>query len=243
MQVKKRKEKLRGTLKHVYKEAGKAMHDYTMLEDNDKILVGVSGGKDSLTLLEILLMRKIRIPIDFSVVVCCVDMGLDTEQKEWLNDYFQNKGIEFCIKDFPVDKKDLDCFWCSWNRRKVLFETARDFNCNKVALAHHLDDIVETILLNMFAKGEISAMKPKLDFFDGEITMIRPFSYLEERHIQRLAEQLGFCDNDWQCPRDKDTKRASLKSIIAQLKKEFPYIKTNVFRALKKERIKEDYLV
>jgi tRNA 2-thiocytidine biosynthesis protein TtcA len=243
IKAKNQKVKLEGIIKQVYKKTGKAVSDYNMLEDKDRILVAVSGGKDSLSLLEVLLMRKVRIPIEFSLVVCCIDMGLEKEQRQWLSEYFQSKKIEYVIKKLFIDKKGLDCFWCSHNRRKLLFNTAKEFNCNKLALAHHQDDIIETILLNLFAKGEVSAMKPSLQFFKGEITMIRPFAYLEEKQIKDLAQRFNFYRADWKCPRDKITKRAGVKKAVKSLEKDFPYIKTNIFRALKKERIKQDYLV
>lgn len=234
---------LKGIVKQVYKKSGRAIHDYNMLKDRDRILVGVSGGKDSLSLLRVLVLRKKYIPIDFSLKVCCVDMGLSQEQKRWLEDFFQELNVEYVIKKLDLEKKELNCFWCSWNRRKILFQTAREFDCTKVALAHHLDDLAETVLLNLFSKAEVSAMKPKLDLFQGKLTLIRPFVYLEEKELLSFSSELGILNKDWSCPNDSYSKRAVLKEKIRQLKKDFPNIKKNIFNALKQENIRQEYLV
>ena len=234
--------RLKGVVRQVYKKAGKAIHDYSMIRHKDRILVGVSGGKDSLSLLKMLLMRKAHIPIDFDIVACFVEVNFGASRRAILEDYFSKEAVQYTIKQLDLDHRDINCFWCSWNKRKILFTTAREYNCNKIALAHHLDDIIETILMNLFFHGEVSSMKPKIELFGGGLTIIRPFAYLEKAQIERFHSQLGLVDTGHQCPYALDTKRAVVKKTISQLEKEFPHIKKNIFRSLQKRKIKEDYL-
>ena len=235
--------KLRGITLRVYKKTGQAINDYQMLESGDRILVAVSGGLDSLSLLKMLVLRRIRIPIDFEIIACCVDNGFKKKYLENLHGHIEKQGVECITQRLMVSQKDIDCFWCSWNRRKILFETARKTNCNKIALAHHLDDIIETIMLNLFAKGEISAMKPRLEMFGGKLTVIRPLSYLKKPEIKEFAAQFDFPENNYKCPNEGKSKRAVLKNAVNRLEKDFPYIKRNIFRALRQSRIKQDYLL
>ena len=135
----------------------------------------------------------------------------------------------------------MNCFWCSWNRRKILFETAREHNCNKIALGHNLDDIIETTLMNLFFRGEVSTSPPALDLFGGEIKIIRPLSYIKKQEILEFASQFSFPDTHYECAYGKDSKRALTRSTIKELEKTCPFVKKNIFRAL--ARIKKDYLV
>ncbi|MBN2121055.1 MAG: tRNA 2-thiocytidine(32) synthetase TtcA [Candidatus Omnitrophica bacterium] len=235
--------KLRGIVRQVYKAAGKAINYYSMIEDKDRVLVGVSGGKDSLGLLKILVTRKAYLPIDFKVTACFVDVGFNDTDRSILEDYFKKENVPYVIKELRLKKEDINCFWCSWNKRKILFTTARELNCNKVALAHHLDDIVETILMNIFFHGQISSMKPRVDFFGGEISLIRPLAYLEKYQIESFCRKLGFPDTKHSsCPYSKDSKRQLIKKKISELKKDFPHVKTNIFRSLQRRNIREEYL-
>ena len=234
--------RLRGVIRQVYKKAGRAINDYSMIQDKDRILVGVSGGKDSLSLLKILLMRRAHIPIDFELIACFVDVNFGPRNRDLLEEYFKREGLRYAIKELTLEEEDINCFWCSWNKRKILFTTAREYNCNKIALAHHLDDIIETILMNLFFHGEISSMKPKMELFGGDLTIIRPFAYLEKVQLERFHSKLGLADTQHSCPYALDTKRAFIKETIRQLQKEFPHIKKNIFRSLQRRKIREDYL-
>jgi tRNA 2-thiocytidine biosynthesis protein TtcA len=234
---------LRGVVKDTYKFMGKAIFDYQMLAENDKILIGVSGGSDSLSLLKLFLMRKERIPMkSFQFVVCFVDANFIRIDPKPLLDYIKDTGIECVVKTLTLSDKEIDCFWCSWNRRKIIFETARDLGCNKVALGHNLDDTVETTLMNMCFHGEISTMKPKIDLFDGRLTIIRPLCYVPKKTIANFASKLNLPVTGYECPFGKQSKRKTMKDIIAQLEEINPAvnIKGNIFKALKK--IKTDYL-
>jgi len=236
---------LQGTEYYISKSMGKAIMDYGMIVDGDKILVAVSGGKDSLTMLQVLSDRKKFVPIKYDLLAVHVDMGYPCQHPKILAEYFEKMGIDYHIEKIDILKgktrKDITCFWCSWNRRKALFETAVRLGCTKVALGHHMDDIVETVLLNLFFQGEISAMCPKQELFKGQITIIRPLAYVEEDLIRKFAKGLDFPHHKCACPNSITSKRTKVENIIKDLEKISPDIKKNIFRSVK--RVKHDYLL
>ncbi|RKY28418.1 MAG: tRNA 2-thiocytidine(32) synthetase TtcA [Candidatus Omnitrophota bacterium] len=243
-EVNQEKIKLRGAIRNIYKKTGKAINDYQMIKEGDKVLVGVSGGKDSLSLLKVLILRKRHVPIDFKLKACFIESRFMPVEKNLLEEYFREQEVEYAVKQLDIETPgEKRCFWCSWNKRKILFQTAKELNCNKIALAHHLDDIVETILMNLFFHGEVSSMKPVIELFGGELSIIRPFCYLEKREIEKFYSQFAFPPLIHNCPYAQDSRRLLIKNTISLLKKEFPHIKVNIFRALRKEKIKKDYLL
>ncbi|RKY33457.1 MAG: hypothetical protein DRP68_02285 [Candidatus Omnitrophota bacterium] len=241
VEFKEKKIPLKGVVKYVYKRMGKAILDYNMIEKNDKILVAVSGGSDSLSLVKLLKMRKRRVPIDFQILACFVDTDFIKIDKKALLDYLERESIPFVVKKMELKNSNVSCFWCSWNRRKVLFQTAQEFHCNKVALGHHLDDIVETILMNLLFFGEVSAMKPKIELFEGRLTIIRPLCYIEKKDLINFANRLNLDYTNYRCSYGKDSRRELIKAIIKKTEESCPYVKKNIFNALK--NIKTDYLI
>ena len=219
--------------------------DYKMLAEGDKIAVAVSGGKDSLTLLRVLNDRKAFVPINYDVVAVHIDLGYPRSCAKRLEKFFKKIGVKYHIKKVDVlrktNPKDINCFWCSWNRRKALFEAADKLGCTKVALGHHKDDIVETILMNMFFHGEISAMAPNQELFKGKITLIRPLAYVEEDLIRKFVKAEKFPLYDCTCPNSLTSNRAKIGQIIKDIKRICPDVQTNIFRSL--QRIKKDYLL
>lgn len=236
---------IQGAEFYISKRAGKAIMDYDMLADGDKIAVAVSGGKDSLTLLRVLNDRRKFVPIKYDILAVHIDLGYPCMHPKILGQYFKTQGIDYHIEKVDILKgktrKDITCFWCAWNRRKALFEVANRYGCTKVALGHHKDDIVETILLNLFFQGEISAMVPKQELFKGKIVIIRPLAYVDEDMIVRFAKEAGFPHEKCSCPNSITSKRTKITDIIKDLKKICPEVKTNIFRSVK--RIKKDYLL
>lgn len=234
-----------GTEFYISKRVGKAMTDYQMLSNGDKILVAVSGGKDSLTMLNVLNDRRKFVPVKYELLAVHVDMGYPCQHPKILAEYFKGLGINYEIVKVDILKgktrKDISCFWCSWNRRKALFETAHKAGCSKVALGHHQDDIIETMLLNLFFHGEISAMSPKQELFGGKITVIRPLAYVEEGMIVQFAKTAGFPHHKCACPNSATSNRTKMTALINDLEKTCPDVKKNIFRSLK--RIKKDYLL
>ncbi|MFH0762956.1 MAG: ATP-binding protein [Candidatus Omnitrophota bacterium] len=236
---------LQGTEYYISKRVGRAIIDYDMLCEGDKIAVAVSGGKDSLTLLRVLNDRRKFVPIRYELLAVYVDLGYPRSCAKKLSAYFKKNGINYHIEKTDALKetrrKDISCFWCAWNRRKALFKAANRFGCTKVALGHHKDDIVETILLNMFFQGEISAMSPRQELFGGKITLIRPLAYVEEGLIRRFCREEKIPQEACLCPNSTVSSRAKMAGIIRDLEKVCPDVKTNIFRSVK--RIKKDYLL
>ncbi len=236
---------LQGIEFYISKRVGRAITDYGMIADGDKIAVAVSGGKDSLTMLRVLNDRKSFVPIKYELLAVHINLGYPCQHPKILSEYFKKLGVDYHVEKIDIlqgkSRKDISCFWCSWNRRKALFEVADRFGCAKVALGHHKDDIVETILLNLFFHGEISAMAPKQELFDGKITLIRPLAYVEEDMIVRFAREAKFPHEKCACPNSVTSNRSKITNIIKDLEKVCPDIRTNIFRSVK--RIKKDYLL
>ncbi|MDD3807932.1 MAG: ATP-binding protein [Candidatus Marinimicrobia bacterium] len=234
-----------GTEYYISKRMGKSIMDYKMLADGDKIAVAVSGGKDSLTLLRLLLDRKSFVPINYDLVALHIDMGYPKSIANKLEKYFKKLNVKYRIIKSDVlkktDKDKINCFWCSWNRRKELFIAANKLGCTKIALGHHMDDIIETMLLNLFFQGEISAMVPKQELFKGKITLIRPLAYVEERLIERFAKEAGLGHDTCTCPHSIVSNRNRLGRIIREMERVCPDVKKNIFRSVK--RVKKDYLL
>lgn len=236
---------LQGAEFYISKRVGKAIMDYKMLSDGDKVAVAVSGGKDSLTLLRVLNDRRTFTPIKYDILAVHIDMGYPCHHPKILAEYFKKIGVNYHIEKINTlqgkSRKDISCFWCSWNRRKALFEVADRMNCTKIALGHHKDDIIETTLMNLFFHGEISTMTPKQELFNGKIIIIRPLAYVEENLILKFVKQADFPHQKCMCPNSLTSNRTKIAHIIADLKKICPDIKTNIFRSIR--RIKGDYLL
>jgi len=225
---------------------GKAIHRFGLIQDGDRILVGVSGGKDSFTLLHLLHERIKRVPISYELIAAHIDLGFGTDRAEVLREFFATKGIPYHIEFTNIGKRanssenrENPCFLCSWERRKHLFQLAHHFRCNKIALGHHKDDIIETLFLNIFYSAEISTMLPRQTLFKGKITLIRPLALLEEKKIERFAREMGLPVGSSNCPSSGKTKRREVKELIGALERKNPKIKGNIFRAL--SNIKLDY--
>jgi tRNA 2-thiocytidine biosynthesis protein TtcA len=236
---------LKGTEYYISKGIGRAIMDYKMLVPGDKIAVAVSGGKDSLTLLRLLTDRQKFVPIKYEVLALHVDMGYPKSISKKLGKYFKKHKVKYkIIKSDALkktEKSKINCFWCSWNRRRELFLAAHKLGCTKIALGHHLDDIAQTFLLNLFFQGEISTMKPKQELFKGKVVLIRPLAYVPEKQIRRFAAEVKLGHDTCVCPHSTVSNRARMGKIIGELEKVCPDIKKNIFRSLK--RVKKDYLL
>jgi len=226
------------------KKVGKAIWDYKMLKEGDKVLIAVSGGKDSLVLLRIMKERTKFVPINYHIVACYVDMGFPWVNTDALKGFFEKESIPYRIAPPPEPwhpEEPFSCFWCSWNRRKTLFNIAHDEGFTKIAFAHHMDDIIETLLLNLFFQGEISTMQPYQEMFKGELAIIRPLAYVEEKDLIRLATQLQLPFVSSECPHSTLSKRKLMKGLVEELKKHNRNVKKNIYRSLK--RIRKEYLL
>lgn len=234
-------------IQYISKKVGKALGDYKMLNDGDNVLVGLSGGKDSLVLIDILKEKQKKLIFKFSIFAVIVDYGFfDLNSLQYLKSYLEKVNVKyfFIKKSLPKSEKKFNCFWCSWNRRKEIFLLAKELNCKKVALGHNLDDVVVTFLMNLFYHGEISTIPAKLEMFKGEIILIRPLIYVPSEEIKKyvLLKNLPVVEN--KCPyynNGEVQRRKYLENIVNDLQRYYPNIKLNIFNSLKK--IKLEYLV
>jgi len=223
---------------------GKAIHRYGLIQDGDRILVGVSGGKDSLTLLYLLNERAKRVPIHYDLIPVHIDLGFNSSRTEALRDFFDERGLTYHIEQTQIGKlahsaenRENPCFLCAWERRKHIFHLAHRLNCNKIAFGHHKDDIIETLLLNIFYSAEVSTMLPVQSLFKGKMTIIRPLALVEERQIERFAREKRLPVGASGCPSSGKKKRKEVKSLLEMLEKKNHRIKGNIFRALSNIRL------
>ena len=231
----------------VSRRAGKAIGDYQMIEEGDKIAVAISGGKDSISLLHVLRHRQRKAPVKFDFTAVHIDFQFPDFDPSQLIAYLEKEGFHYHIEKVDSMKnenyQDINCFWWSRNRRKALFELSVKMGFTKIAFGHHMDDIVETILLNQFYRGEIGAMRPKQVLFDGQITIIRPLAYEREEIMRALAEKLDIQSIGGQskCANDDTSHRMLIKKMLKELEQNNPNIVKNIFRSL--QNIKADYLL
>jgi tRNA 2-thiocytidine biosynthesis protein TtcA len=232
----------------VNRALGQALHRYGMISNGDRILVGLSGGKDSLSLMWFLNERKERILIDYELVAVYIDLGFDSGFSERLRSYCETKGYDIRIEytDYGLmahspQNRENPCFLCARLRRKRLFEIAEALGCNKVALGHNKDDLIETLFMNMCYAGEISTMLPSQSFFKGKFELIRPLAFVDEDTIKRFARQKGFPEFNNPCPTAQVSKRQEIKELLNQLYAANKKTKGNIFRSM--SHIRPDYML
>jgi tRNA 2-thiocytidine biosynthesis protein TtcA len=221
---------------------GKAIGDFGLIDDGDRVLVALSGGKDSWTLLRMLDLLRRRAPVSFTLVAVTVHPGFPGFRTSALESYLGARGFEHRIVSAPIHKLLLEklppdegpCSLCSRIRRGVLYTQAEALGCTKVALGHHRDDFIETLLLNQFFNGTIKAMAPLLRADDGTNVVIRPLVYVPEEEIIAYAAEAGFPVTCCACPAcgDPVQKRVRIKQLLAGLEREHPGIKANLLAAL-----------
>jgi tRNA 2-thiocytidine biosynthesis protein TtcA len=227
---------------------GKAIHHYRLIEDGDRILVALSGGKDSMVMMNILHERRARVPINYELKVITVDLGYAGVNFEALQGYMRDLGWNYILKKTQIGSlaqsvlnRENPCFLCARLRRKVFFETAQELGCNKVAMGHNKDDIIETFLLNTFFGGEISTMIPHQVLFGGKLAIIRPLALVEEDKVRAYAQLRGFPEVQDGCPTRGTTRRGQIKYLLGELDKMDRRIKKNIFAAL--SNVKGEYLL
>ncbi|MBU2103151.1 MAG: ATP-binding protein [Candidatus Omnitrophota bacterium] len=231
--------KFQGVVKYVYKQMGRAINERSLLSGGDKILVGVSGSAKSLVMLELLFERQRRVPLHFEIIPCFVQTDPAAGEEHSLRRYLESLGTPCVMRELALAPVDGDAFWCSWEARKVIFAAARQFSCNKIALGHDLDDIIETTMMNILFKGSVSAPRPKIELFGGKLTVIRPLCYVEHKSIQECYAQCSFpcASRDHLCK--TNSTRGRMREILNDVLIQYPFIKTNIFRSL--DRIRGDY--
>ena len=220
---------------------GQAIGDFGMIEDGDKVMVCVSGGKDSYAMLDILLKLRERAPIHFEIVAVNLDQKQPNFPAEILPNYLKGLGVQYHIEEqdtYSIVKRVIPegkttCGLCSRLRRGILYRVADELGASKIALGHHRDDILETLMLNMFFAGKLKGMPPKLRSDDGKHIVIRPMAYVPEKLLERYAADISCpiipCDL---CGSQPNLQRQTMKQMLRDWEKQFPGRVENLFRSM-----------
>jgi tRNA 2-thiocytidine biosynthesis protein TtcA len=233
------KDKLFRKIKH---DVGRAIGDFGLIEDGDRIAVAVSGGKDSYTLLHLLEALRHRAPIRYELLAINIDSGYPGYRTDVIAGHLKEHSFPYHMEktehyDIIREKRrpgSSYCSICARLKRGVLYTLAQNRGCNKLALGHHLDDFIETLLLNQFFVGSLKAMSPKMLADNGVTTVIRPLVYVEERDIIEFSRANGFPVVCCCCPACgvADQKRKRMKRLLVELEKENPFVKRSLLTAL-----------
>lgn len=234
-------------IKKLQGKVNQAIYGYNLIDQGNKIMVGLSGGKDSYALLDLLVNRRKVLPIKFELHACHVQATDMTYRADiaFMEQYCAQNNVKFHLRQISVEYNPNDrkpaCFICSWKRRKMLFTTAREAGCSRLALGHHLDDAIETLLLNMINHSSISSIPPKLSMFNGEIFLIRPLTTCLDKELQKYSQIMGFPAEKEPCQFDKDTHRNTVRELIGHMEQINRDARENIYRSM--QNIFDEYIV
>lgn len=233
-------------IKNFQSKLSQAINKYQLIDKDDRVLVGVSGGKDSMSLLSGLAKRAkykgqaftiIAVHIDITNVPYSIDL-------DYIRRFCAKNNINFIVEKLEVDFEQNtgkpQCFVCSWHRRKRTFELSKELNCNKIAFGHHMDDAIETLLINMCYHNSISSLPASLNMFDGRVKLIRPMILLTDKEIKEFANTENFPSEKTICPWSDKTKRNQASEIVDEIEKRFKYARHGMFKSMSKIHL--DYL-
>ncbi len=232
--------------KKICRKVGTTMRDHALIREGDHVLVGLSGGKDSMILLQVLAERRSSVPFDFQISAAHIEArGIGYQiDRAGLRTFCADLEIPLHMRsiepDLQEDPAKAACFICSWHRRKELFNLTKELNCNKLALGHHRNDAIETLLLNMIYHGSISSLPYSLEMFNGRLQLIRPLLDLDEAMLKEFANLSDLLKIEKHCPHEERTRREKISHLIRQIESfhgKGPY---NIFRSM--EKIFTEYL-
>lgn len=233
-----------GNIRRLLSHARRAIEDYRMINEGDKIAVGVSGGKDSLALLCVLKNLQIFYPKHFDLCAITVDMGFEKSDFSPLIEFYERLGIEYRIVPtdlakiiFEVRKEPNPCALCAKMRRGILHDTAKAMGCNKIALGHHFDDVVDTFMMNLMNEGRLGTFAPVTYLSRKDITMIRPLVLTPEKDVQYYVRHASLPVIASACPEDKHTDREKYHNLLLDLEKENKGLRHRIFVAIKKANL------
>jgi len=223
---------------YLLKEVTRAIGEFHLIADGDRVAVAVSGGKDSRALLDLLLHHRRKVSYWYELValhIVATPAGFPDLRPE-LEPVFADLGVEYRFAQLslpPGEPLPLNCFRCSWNRRKALFTSAVELHCDKLALGHHADDAAATTLMNLMFNGRLETLAPSVEFFDGALTVIRPLIYIADKELARYSRAVGFLGSA-PCPQGLTSKRAEMKAILRQFGSDQKQIRANLWRAARR---------
>ena len=228
---------------------GQALHTYNMLADGDRVLVAVSGGIDSLVLVKILQYWRTKAPIDYQLLAVHLDMGFGSDEAEQVAARLAGLEVENLVEKTAYGRQALEaedgrsgCFYCARQRRSRLFALAEANGCNKLAMGHHQEDIIETFFLNLFYGGNLSTMVPKQEFFGGKLALIRPLAFLTKADIRTLGDDFSLSPVANPCPLSSQSKRQEIRDLLEKsIYSLDPAIRATIFTAL--ANVRPNYLL
>ena len=232
--------------KRVEEKVKRAIFDYGLIQTGDRVLIGLSGGKDSLALVELLGRRSKIFNPRFEVVVAHVIMRNIPYHSDldYLRQQVEAQGLPFIVEetafDPSTDRRKSPCFLCSWMRRKALFEIAKREGCGKLALGHHQDDILETLLMNMIHQGAFGTMPPRLRMDKFTMEIIRPLCLVTEQELRRVAAARGYRQQLKRCPYETASNRAEMKELLARMEAISPDARHSLWSSM--THVQTDYL-
>ena len=236
------------SIRHLLSCARRAIDDYNMIEDGDKIAVGISGGKDSIALLCALINLQRFYPKKFELCAITISMGFEGMNFSPVTRFCNEAGVEYRIVEtelahviFDVRKESNPCSLCAKMRRGMLHDAAKEMGCNKLALGHHYDDVIDTFMLNLFHEGRLGAFLPVTYLSRKDITLIRPFIYAPEKDIRYFVSKNDLPIVPTLCPEDGHTERETVKKLVDDLDRQYKGLKHRIFGAMQKGGIFEQY--
>ncbi|MBQ8720248.1 MAG: tRNA 2-thiocytidine(32) synthetase TtcA [Clostridia bacterium] len=231
-------------MKRMLSYVRRAVDDYSMISDGDRIAVGVSGGKDSLALLEVLSEMRRFYPKKYEVIAVTIDMGFEGSDFSPIYKLCERIGVEYRVVKtdiakiiFDVRRESNPCSLCAKMRRGALHAAAQELGCNKVALGHHYDDAIETFIMNLFFEGRIGCFSPVTYLSNRKITLIRPLIYAQERDVVYFTNKRCTPVIKSLCPEDKETERENIKQLLTTLERGNRGLKHRIFRAMCKGEV------